>query len=251
MAGDFGGQPNRNAAGTVQQCKGQPCRQLARLFGRTIVIGDEIDRAFVDFTHQQAGDFGQACFGITHGGCPIAITAAKVALPVHQRVTLREILGHAHQRVVSRLVTMRMEPAQHIAHHPGAFDGFGAGVATCATKTQTHARHGIQNAPLHGLHAVTNIRQSTALDHAQRVFEISPLGVSGQVKVVTRIARGCNGGARIKQITHSESIQFQGITKGTLTRKTPIATTSFKNFPGLMCCLLTQAGRRITCQITA
>ena len=73
MAGDFGSQAHRNAAGAVEQCKWQACGQLAGLFGGSVVIGHKVHRALVDFFEQQAGDFGQPRFGIAHGRCTIAV----------------------------------------------------------------------------------------------------------------------------------------------------------------------------------
>ena len=56
VAGDLGGQADGNAAGAVEQRERQARRQLARLFGRAVVVGYKVDCAFVDFFHQQAGD---------------------------------------------------------------------------------------------------------------------------------------------------------------------------------------------------
>ena len=191
MAGDFGCQAHRNAAGTVEQAERQARRQLARLFGRAVVVGLKIHRTLVDLVKQQAGDFGQAGLGVTHGGGAIAIAAAEVALAIDQRVALREVLRHAHQRVVGRLVTVGVKTAQHIAHHAGALDRLGSGVAVGPAKTQAHARHGIQNAPLHGLQTIAHVRQGAALDDAERVFQVSTLGVGGEIElVVTTGVRG-------------------------------------------------------------
>ena len=50
----------------------------------------------------------------------IAVDVAEIALPVDQRIALGEILGEAHQRVVDRLVAVRMELADHVADDLGA-----------------------------------------------------------------------------------------------------------------------------------
>ena len=72
---------------------------------------------------------------------------------------------------------MRVVFAQHIADHPGTFDGLGPTVTVGPAKAQAHARHAVQNAPLDGFLAVTGVGQRTALDHAQGVFKIGALGV--------------------------------------------------------------------------
>ena len=191
MAGDFCGQAHRNAAGTVEQGKRQTRGQLAGLFGRAIVVGGEINRAFVDLVHQQAGDFGQARLGVAHRRSTIAIAAAKVALAIHQRVALRKILRHAHQRVVGRLVAMRVKATQHITHNTRTFDRLGRAISAGTAKAQAHARHRIKNAPLHWFQTVTHIGQRAAFDHAQRIFKVGPLRVGGevQVRVIVRVVR--------------------------------------------------------------
>jgi hypothetical protein len=82
------------------------------------------------------------------------------------------------KRFICRAVAMRVVATQHIAHHTGAFHRPSTHRAIGAAKAQTHARHGIQNAPLHRLLAVAHIGQGAALDHAQGVFQVSALGVS-------------------------------------------------------------------------
>ena len=105
----LGGQANCNAACAVEQYKWQTPRKLYRLFGGPVVIGCEVDRAFVNFVQQQAGYLRQPGLGVTHGRSAIAITATKVSLPVYQRIPLRKVLRHTHQSVVSGLIAMRME----------------------------------------------------------------------------------------------------------------------------------------------
>jgi len=101
-------------------------------------------------------------------------------LPIDQRVALAEILRHAHQGVVGGLVAVRVETAQHVTHHARTFHRLGGGVAIGAAVAQAHALHGVQDATLHGLLAVTYVGQGTAFDDAERVFQIGALGVGGQ-----------------------------------------------------------------------
>ena len=54
-------------------------------------------------------------FGVAHRGRVIAVDIAEIALPVDQRIALGEILREPHQRVVDRLVAVRMEIADHVA----------------------------------------------------------------------------------------------------------------------------------------
>ena len=102
---------------------------------------------------------------------------------------------------------MRMEAAQHVAHHAGAFDRLGTAVAVGPAKAQAHARHAVQNAPLHRLLAVAHIGQRPALDHAQRVFKVGALGVGSQAILVGRFG-ACGLGAGGEKIVH-EAFKLQ------------------------------------------
>jgi hypothetical protein len=93
-----------------------------------VVVGLEVDRAFVDLVQHQPGDGRQARFGVAHGGGAVAVAAAEVALAVDQRVALRKVLRHAHHRVVGRGVAVRVVLAQHVAHHARALHRLGAAV---------------------------------------------------------------------------------------------------------------------------
>ena len=53
-------------------------------------------------------DLAQAHLGVAHRRRRIAVDRAEIALPVDQRQAHGEILRHAHQRVVDRLVAVRM-----------------------------------------------------------------------------------------------------------------------------------------------
>ena len=210
MAGNLGGQAHGNATGAVEQRERQTRGQLARFLGGAVVVRHKVHRALVDFVEQQAGDFGQPRLGVTHSRRPVAVARAEVALPVNQRVALRKILRHAHQRVVRRLVAMRVETAQHIAHHARAFHRLGASVAIGAAKAQTHARHGIQNPPLHRLLPIADIGQRAAFDDAQGVFQIGALGVGGQVQFI--VALGGRVDRSQKVVGHSVESRREGNT---------------------------------------
>ena len=190
MAGDFSRQPHGDTAGAIEQRKRQARGQLAGLFGGTIVIGHKVHRALVDLVEQEASDFGQARLGVAHCRSAVAIARAEIALPVDQRITLRKVLRHTHQRVIRRLVAVRMKAAQYITHHARTFNRLGTGVVIGPAKAQPHARHGIQNAPLHRLLPVAHIGQRTAFDHRQRVFQISALGVGSQIELVVAFGSG-------------------------------------------------------------
>ena len=189
VARNFSGQAHRNAAGTVEQHKRQARWQLNRLFGGAIVVGHKGHGAFVDFVQQQAGDARQPGLGITHGCGTVTIAAAEIALPVYQRVTLRKVLCHTHQRVIRGLVAVRMETTQHVTDHPCRLDWPGTNIAVGTAKPQPHARHRIQDATLHRFLPVAHVGQGAPFNDAQRVFEVGALGITGQVGGVITVAR--------------------------------------------------------------
>ena len=186
MAGNFGGQTHGNTAGTVEQGKRQACRQLARLFKGAVVVGNEVDGAFVKLVEQQCGDAGQSCLGVTHRGCTVTIARTEIALTIDQRVALAEVLRHTHHGIVGGLVAMRVVFAEHVPDNTRTFNRLGPIVAIGAAKAQPHARHTVQNAPLYWFLPIAGIRQRPAFDHAKGVFKVGTLGISCQRILVCR-----------------------------------------------------------------
>ena len=114
---------------------------------------------------QRGGDARQARLGVPHGRRRIAVDRAEIPLAVHQRIAHGERLRHAHQRVVNRRVAVRMVLAHHFADDLGA-------LARGAVGLQAHFVHPEQDAPVHRLEAVADIRQRPAHDHAHGVIEV-------------------------------------------------------------------------------
>ena len=82
---------------------------------RAVVVRLEIDGVLVDVVEQMQRDLGQARFGVAHRRRRIAVDRAEIALAVDQRHAHGEILRHAHQRVVDRLVAVRVILAHDVA----------------------------------------------------------------------------------------------------------------------------------------
>jgi len=97
---------------------------------------------------------------------------------------------------------MRVVAAQHVAYHARALDRFGPDIALGPAKAQTHAAHGVQNAPLHRLLAIGHVRQRPALDHTQGVFKVSVLGVAGQAGAVVGLWQGRRRAVKNKFVGH-------------------------------------------------
>jgi hypothetical protein len=104
-------------------------------------------------------------FGVSHRGGRIAVDRTEIALAVDQRHADGEILRHARERVIDRLVAMGVIFADHVAHDAG---GFAIGLVPVVAVFV----HRIEDAAMHGLEAVTRIGKRPRDDHAHRIIEI-------------------------------------------------------------------------------
>ena len=90
------------------------------------------------------GDFGEADFGVSHGGGVIAVHRAEVTLAVHQHVAQREVLRHANNRVVNRAVAVRVVFTNDVTHDTRRF-------FVRAVPVVVQLVHGEQDAAMHRL----------------------------------------------------------------------------------------------------
>ena len=139
-----------------------------RLLVLTVIGLAEIDRVLLDPVEQEARDLGHARFGVTVGGGVIAVDIAEIALAVDERVALGEVLRQAHQRIIDRLVAMRVELTDDVADDAGAFLMDLAGV-------EPEQAHGVQDAAVDRLQPVARIRQGAVHDRRQRIGEVALL----------------------------------------------------------------------------
>ena len=145
---------------------GKLAGQHRRLLLAPVVIGAEIDRVLVDAVEQRRGDLGQPRLGVAVGGRVIAVDIAEIALAVDQRIADGEVLGEARQRVVDRLVAVRMEIAHRVADDLGAFPELALGA-------EPQLLHGVEHAPMHGLQPVAHVGQRAVHDGRERVSEVA------------------------------------------------------------------------------
>ena len=154
---DRGRHADGDALGAVRQQIGKRRRQHHRLLRHAVVIGPEVDRILVDAVEQQSRGLGQPCFGVAVGGGVIAIDIAEIALPVDQRIARGKILGEAHQRVVDRLIAVRVEITHHIADDFRRFLERRAGI-------EPQQPHAVEDAPVHRLEPVARVGQRAVHD---------------------------------------------------------------------------------------
>ena len=180
---DRGRHADRDALRAVGEQVRKSAGQHHRLFRRAVVIGAEFDAVLVDAFEQQPRDLGHARFGVAIGGRIIAVDIAEIALAVDQRIARGKILRQPHQRVVDRLVAMRMERAHHVADDLGGFLERRAGV-------EPQQPHAIEDAPMHRLQAVAGVRQRAMHDGRERVGEIALLERVAQHDLVISAGSG-------------------------------------------------------------
>ena len=162
---DVGGHAHRDAARAVDQQVGQPRRQHQRLLLGAVVVGAEVDGFLVDVGQHLVRDLRQPDLGVAHRRGVVAVDAAEVALAVDQHVAQAEVLRHAHDGVVDRLVAVRVVLADHVADDARA-------LLVGAVPVVVQLVHREQHAPVHRLQAVARVGQRAADDHAHRVIEV-------------------------------------------------------------------------------
>ena len=163
-----GGHADRDSARAVDQKIREPGRQNDRLVFQLVVVGAEIDRVLVDILQKRHRRAGEAQLGVTHGCRGIAVDGAEIALPVYQQQSHGKILRHAHQRVVDRLVAVRVILTHHVTDDAGRFHVLLVGRIAALV-------HGVENAPVHGFQTVAGVGESAAHDHAHGVIEVGAL----------------------------------------------------------------------------
>ena len=162
---NVGGHADRDAGGAVDQQVRHARRQDDRLFLLAVVVVDEVDGLLVDVREQLRGQRRHAALGVPVGGRRVAVDRAEIALPVHQLVAHREVLRHAHQRVVGRGVAVRVVFTEHVADHARALH-------VRARRDVIAFLHREQDAPVHRLQSVADVGQGAPDDDAHRIVEI-------------------------------------------------------------------------------
>jgi hypothetical protein len=113
---------------------------------------------------------GQPGFGVAHRGERLGVVRrAEIALAVDQRVAVGERLRHQHHGLVAGRVAVRVELAEHVADRAGRLLVLGGGA-------QAQFAHRVDDAPLHRLEAVADVRQGAVQHDVHRIVEVGLLG---------------------------------------------------------------------------
>ena len=165
-----GGHAHRDAGGAVEQQVGQ----AGRLVEGAVEVRYPVHGTLAQFAEQHLGIARQARLGITHGGEGLGIVRRPpVALAVHQRIAIGERLRHQHHGLVAGRVAVRVELAEHVADGARRLLVLGIGI-------QPQFAHGVDDASLHRLQAVADMRQGAVHDHVHGIIQIGLLGELGQ-----------------------------------------------------------------------
>ena len=112
---NIGRHSHRDAGRAIDQQVWHARGQHQRLLLLAVVIRSEVDRFLVDIDEQRRRDLRQPALGVAHRRGVIAIDRAEIALPVDQQIAQRKRLRHSDERVVNRLVAVRVIFTHHIA----------------------------------------------------------------------------------------------------------------------------------------
>ena len=165
---DVGGHADGDAGGAVDQHVGEARRQDGGLHVLAVVVRLEVDGLLVDVGEEVGRRLVEADLGVAHGRRRVAVHGAEVALAVEERQRHGEGLRHAHEGVVDRRVAVRVVLAHDVADRAGGLAvGLVVGVAGLV--------HGVEDAPVHRLQTVAQVRDRAADDHAHGVVEIGGL----------------------------------------------------------------------------
>ena len=146
----------RHADGNAGRAVGEKVREVRgeddRLLVGAVVRVPEVDRVFVDTVEQRLRDPRQAALGVAHGRRVIAVNVPEIPLAIDQRVAHGEILREAHERVIDRLIAVRMEVTHHLADDLRA-------LLEPARRIELQLAHRIENATVDRFQAVAHVRQ--------------------------------------------------------------------------------------------
>ena len=171
---EVGRHADGDTAAAVQEDVWQPGRQARGFLQGAIEVGDPGDGALFEFGKQGFGVAGQAAFGVAHGGEGFGVVrTAPVALPVHQRIAVGEVLRHQHHRFVAGDVAVRVVFADDVADGARGFFVFGL-------VRKAELAHGVDDAALHGFEAVADMRQGAVEDDVHGVVEVGFFDEAGQ-----------------------------------------------------------------------
>jgi hypothetical protein len=156
---------DRDTDRTIQEKLRKFRREHGRLHMYAVEVRNEVHRVLLDIEHHLFRDRGKFRFGIAIRRRTITVERTEVSLPPDERVPKRKVLRHADHGLIHRGVAVRMVLPEHFTDDRRRFPEF-------RTRAETGRPHRIEDAAMHRLHAVTNIRQGARHDDTHRVVEV-------------------------------------------------------------------------------
>ena len=164
----LGGHADRDAARAVDQQVRDPRGQDDGLGRLTVVVRLEVDGVLVDVPDHLHGQWGHLALGVAHGRGAVVAPRAEVPLPVDHRVPHGPRLGETHEGVVDRRVTVRVVVTHRVGDRLGRLHVTTLGPVAVVP-------HRVQDATVHRLEPVPNIRECSPDDDAHRVVDVASL----------------------------------------------------------------------------
>ncbi len=171
---DVGRHADGDPGGAVDEQVREARGQDERLGRGLVVVGTEVDGLRLDVAEHLLGEALEAGLGVAHRRRRVVVDRAEVALAVDERVAQGELLRHPHERVVDRLVAVRVVLAHHLADDEG-------GLAVGPVRLQAEVVHRVEHPAVHGLEAVADVGQRAPDDHAHRVVEVRGAHLGGDL----------------------------------------------------------------------
>src|SRR5262249_38932578 len=173
---------DRDARGAVGKEVGEIGGEQWWLLPAAVVVGPEVGGVLIDAIEQPRRNLGHARFGVALGRWVIAVDIAEIALAIYQRVADREILRETRERVVDRLIAMRMEVAHGVADDFRAF-------AELALWAEPQLLHGVKQPAVHRLEPLPHVGPRAGHDGGERVSEVALLKRLAQIHQLDRALR--------------------------------------------------------------
>ncbi len=199
---DVGGHADRDAGGAVEQQVRQPRGHPRGLFQRAVEVGHPVHRPVRQLAQQHLRDRCKPRLGVAHRRERLGVVGgAEVALPLDQRVAVRERLRHQHHRLVRGTVAVWVVLADHVADGARGLLGLGAGV-------EAELAHRVDDPPLHRLQAVADEGQGAVEDHVHRIVEVGAFGVLAKRDLLEAVEVGTYG------LGHAGSVTWIAVARG-------------------------------------
>ncbi|MNM28938.1 hypothetical protein D3C81_394640 [compost metagenome] len=185
---NVGRHAHRDTGRTIDQQVREPGRHDRRLQFLFVVVGLEIDGFLVDVRHQLMREPRHARLGVSHRRGGVAVDRTEVTLAIDQHVTQRERLCQTHQRVVHRLIAMRVVLTDDVTDDTCRLE-----VGLVAVRVEFIHRK--QHTTMHRLEAIARIWQRAPHDHAHGVIEVALAHLVFQVDLDDFLGGFCHSGS--------------------------------------------------------